>query len=92
MTMATYHLYRWSVVGDSPYTAPELRRIRLSGFRDQDAKAVITSHVVNVKGREVETSSGSTYILEDVSPDYLQFLEDTGEKYDPENPIRIKGK
>ena len=87
-----YHLHRWSVVGDSPYTAPEMRRIRLHGFRDQDSKAVVTSHVVKVNGREVETASGSIYILEDVSPEYLQFLEETGDNYDPENPIRIKRK
>ncbi len=89
--MATYHLHRWSVliVGDE-YTAPEAQRIRLCGFRDQDKKRVYTSVVVEVRGREVETYSGSIYILEDIDSDYLQFLEDMGETYDPENPIRIK--
>jgi hypothetical protein len=88
--MATYHLHRWSVIDTDPYAAPEARKLRLRGYRDQDAKRVHTSMVVEVRGREVETYSGSIYILEDIDPDYLDFLEELGEVYDPENPIRVK--
>lgn len=87
--MAIFHLYRWSVIGD-PYKPPEDKALRLSGFRDQDEKQITTSVIVDVKGREVTTYSGSTYILEDVDPDYLKFLDATGEVYNPENPIRVK--
>lgn len=87
--MATYYLHRWSVIGDS-YKAPEAGVLRLSGFRDQDEKKVTTSVIVEVNGREVTTYSGSVYILEDIDSDYLEFLDKTGETYDPENPIRIK--
>ena len=78
------------VVDDDPYKAPEQRSIRLSGFRDQDAKQVTTSVIVTVNGREITTYSGSVYILEDIDPDYLKFLDETDEIYDSENPIRIK--
>jgi len=89
--MATYHLHRWSIGTDTdPWIPPECQKLRLHGYRDQDPRAVRTSHIVEVNGREVKTYSGSIYILEDISSEYLQFLEDTGETYDPENPIRTK--
>lgn len=87
--MATFHLYRWSVTGDS-YKSPEQAALRLSGFRDQDEKKVTTSVIVEVNGRKIMTYSGNVYILEDIDSDYLEFLDKTGETYDPENPIRIK--
>jgi hypothetical protein len=87
--MATHHLYRWSVIGD-PYHAPEAPRLRLAGYRDKDAKRVHTSVIVEVNGREITTYSGSVYILEDIDPDYLKFLDETGDVYDPDNPIRVK--
>jgi hypothetical protein len=89
--MTTYHLHRWSVIGDDdPFRAPEQKAIRLSGFRNQDSRRVTTSIIVAVSGREVVTYSGSTYILEDIDPDYLKHLDATGDIYDPINPIRIK--
>jgi len=89
--MATYHLHRWSVGGEvDPYLPPESQVIRLTGFRDQDTRAVTTSPIIEVNGREVTTYSGSVYILEDIDPDYLEFLDKRGEIFDPENPIRIK--
>lgn len=87
--MATYHLHRWAVIGD-PYDAPEAAKLRLVGYRDQDEKRVHTSVIVEVNGREITTYSGSVYILEDIDPDYLKFLDETGEIYDPDNPIRVK--
>lgn len=89
--MSTYSLHRWSVVSDdNPYKAPEQNRIRLSGFRNQDEKKVTTSVIVSVNGREVTTYSGSIYILEDVDPDYLKYLDGLGKTFDPENPIKQK--
>lgn len=86
--MAVYSLRRWSVVRD-PYKAPEVSATRLAGLRD-DAKHVTTSIIKKVNGREITTQSGSVYILEDIDPDYLKYLNDTGEHYNPENPIRVK--
>lgn len=89
--MTTYHLHRWSLVGDTdPYKPPEHNTIRLSGFRNQDSRRVTTSVILSVNGREVTTYSGSVYILEDIDPDYLKYLDSTGEIYNHDNPIRIK--
>jgi hypothetical protein len=89
--MTIYFLHRWSVVNDTdPYKAPEQNAVRLSGFRNQDSRRVTTSVIISVDGREVTTYSGSTYILEDIDPDYLKHLDDIGEIYNPDNPIRIK--
>lgn len=87
--MTIYHLHRWSITRD-PYKAPEENTMRLSGFRDQDANKITTSIVVEINGREVTTYSGSVYILKDIDLDYLKFLDNIGEIYDWENPIRIK--
>lgn len=90
--MATYHLYRWSVCYDKPdnsYQAPEQIRRCICGFRDQDNKRIVSSAIVSVEGREVKTMY-STYILEDIDPDYLQWMHDNGFTYDPENPIPKK--
>lgn len=88
----TYHLYRWAVIGNTdPYKPPEAAvELRLSGFRDQQKDSITTSPITKVNGREVTTYSGSVYILEDINPDYLKFLDETGEIYDSENPIRLK--
>lgn len=88
--MVKYHLHRWSITDAGPYVAPEAQKLYLQGYRDQDSRSIRTSHIVEVNGREITTYSGSIYILEDISPDYLQFLEETGDTYDPENPIRVK--
>lgn len=87
--MSTYHLYRWSVIAD-PYSPPEDRVIHLEGFRDNEYSRVITSQVISVNGREITTSSGSLYILENIEPEYKAYLDSTNDPYDPENPIRIK--
>lgn len=89
--MSTYHLFKWSVgMPDNNFMAPELRTIHLVGFRDKDSKRIRTSYIVSVKGCEVKTSSGSTYILEDIDLEYLQWLNDQGIDYDPDNPIKMK--
>ena len=90
--VTTYHLHRWSVgdIGDT-YSAPEMRRICLYGHRDQDNKWVRTSPIVTIKGREIHTEN-NIYILEDINPDYLKWMDENGFIYDPDNPIKVKGK
>jgi hypothetical protein len=89
--MATYHLHRWSITDSgNPYTPPESVRRSLVGFRDDDKKKVVTSTFIAVNGREVTTQSGSVYILEDIDPEYLEFLHKNGWEYDPVNPIKIR--
>lgn len=84
----TYHLHRWAVtmMGDT-YTAPEARTYCLTGFRDEETKAIVTSTIVSVQGREVTTYSGSVYILEDISPDYLKWLDENGFEVSADSPI-----
>jgi hypothetical protein len=84
-----YHLHRWSVVG-SAWVAPEAQTIRLSGFRNQEERKVVTSAVDKIDGRTITTASGSVYILEDIDPDYLNWMVDNNIKYDPDNPIKVR--
>lgn len=86
-----YKLYRWSVRdNNSPYTPPESIRRSLVGYRDDDTTMVVTSFVVSVNGREITTKSGSVYILQDIDPNYLQWLNDNKFIYDYNNPIKLK--
>lgn len=87
--MATYHLHKWYIVGSNdPFLAPELRSIRLCGYRDDDVNKVLTSDVVAVDGRTVTTYSGSTYILEDIDSEYLFWLKQNNIEFDINNPIK----
>lgn len=90
--MATYHLHRWSLTfyARSPYLAPEQCPLSLIGYRDQESEPVHTSDIKKVNGREVTTRSGSIYILEDISVEYLAWLNDNNIEYDPTNPIKVK--
>jgi hypothetical protein len=92
--MATYKLHRWSVRDrdENPYQAPECRTKCLVGFRDSEPKQIRTSHIVEANGREITTSSGSVYILEDMDPDYRAWLEEHDLEFDPENPVQFKKK
>jgi len=89
--MARYNLYRWSVasVGEAHW-APEQMRRALVGFRDQETKKVITSDIESANGREITTASGSVYVLQDIDPDYLVWMEKEGIVFDPTNPIKVK--
>jgi hypothetical protein len=89
--MAIYHLHKWFVTGrKDPYMAPEQVYKRLVGYRDNEDKQVTTSAIVNFQGRKITTYSGSIYFLEDIDPDYLQWMIDNSIQYDPENPIKGK--
>jgi hypothetical protein len=85
-----YNLKRWSVSVRDPYKAPEQMNASLVGFRDNETKPVITSPIVGVNGKTITTLSGSTYILEDPDPEYLDFLFENNIPFDPINPIKIR--
>jgi len=89
--MKTYHLEEWAIKSnDSPYIAPECRKIKLTGFRVEDRKYVTTSTIVKAVGNCIYTRSGSVYILGKVNPDYKQWMKDKKIKFDPNNPITIR--
>lgn len=90
--MAEYKLYRWCVWCDQsdPYQAPETVPFCLVGFRDQEAKRIITSPIKSVDGRKITTMSGSIYHLEDIDPAYLQWIHDNGFNYNPDDPFKRK--
>ena len=90
--MATYHLHKWSVCMDpnDPYSAPEVSYKCLIGYRGDEELPVRTSYISKINGREITTASGSVYILEDISPDYLNWMKDMGIVYNPESPVKFK--
>lgn len=88
--MAIYKLHRWAVVcSQDPYRAPEAIPKYLAGFRDDEAREIMTSAIVEMNGHQIRTYSGSIYILEDVSPEYLEWLDQNGFEMDPNNLINI---
>lgn len=89
--MATYHLYKWSVIPSrDPYIAPDLNPGVLVGHRADDPREITTSRIVKAEGRTITTLSGSVYILEDIDPDYLLWLNQNNIPYNHEQPITVK--
>lgn len=90
-----YILHKWSVTefgSNNIYMAPELRTKRLAGYRDDETQEVITGPIVKVEGKKITTWSGSVYILADINEEYLFWMQDQKIEFDPENPIKFKGK
>jgi hypothetical protein len=85
-----YHLERWSVHTNNPFDAPECVRIRLRGVRTEDDRAVITSYVASVSGREVTTQSGTVYVLGTPSLEYVTWLGENEIPLDIEHLIRVR--
>ena len=87
-------LENWSVVSNaSPYTAPEAIVPSLQGTvyghpNHEDGKHVITSHIVAVYGRKVQTWSGSIYELGTVDTKYQEAYP--GRDLDGPEPITMK--
>jgi len=71
----------------TPYMAPETIPIRLSGeayghYRFEDGHVITTSSVVelDLDRRVARTRSGSTYILEDPEPEFVEWMRKTGQQ------------
>ncbi len=90
-----YTLDKWSLVyvcdTNPSYTAPEAIKCCLYGYRN-DKKTVLTSRIVSANGRQVSTHSGSLYILKDVDPEYLEWIDEHGYNFDHKNPIVFEEK
>jgi hypothetical protein len=89
----------WSVgtIGGDAYDPPEVLDKRVQGCvkghpRKPDGTFVVTSPIRRVDGRRIVTRSGTEYeLVGDPAPDYLEYLERIGRKYDPEAPIAFIG-
>lgn len=90
-----YTLNNWAVVGNqTPYQAPEMVTKHLSGQvyghpRFADGEVVTTSAIVKVDGKQVQTASGSAYILGEPSAEWVGWLAEQGVTLDPTNPIKV---
>jgi hypothetical protein len=62
----------WSVVGLSPYSAPESGK-QIVGRRQSDKKVIRTSCIVSVEGCVVTTQTGSRYRLGKPSQNYVDW-------------------
>jgi hypothetical protein len=91
------HLTNWATGRPkftSPYLAPEVAGLCLRGVvtghpRKPDGSRIITSRVVQVRGRHVKTESGNWYRLGDPSEEFLEYLASEGRTFDPEAPIKV---
>lgn len=83
--MKIYNLKNWSVCGGGVFFSG---CARLYGERAEDKKEVLTSNIVEVNGRIVTTKSGSSYILHNISVDYLQWLKDNHFEYHEDEPLK----
>lgn len=83
----------WSLVPDprDAFKAPEARDLCLCGLivgGNARRGRVVTSPIVQARGRIVSTASGSTYRVLDISANYRAFLDADGmPPFDPENPL-----
>lgn len=96
-------LDNWAVVqiNPDPYQAPEANPPKIrgvlreayttgSGKSYEKGHEIVTSRVVDRKGRVLITSSGSQYRLGVIDPGYRKWLRENGYQYDPHNPVNIK--
>ena len=91
----TVWLDSWAIVphDDSPYLAPELRRMCLHGKVTghpsfDNGEYVTTSVVLASNGREVETHN-TIYNLGMMSADYKKWCFSNGIEVDPQTPIKV---
>lgn len=98
-----YKLENWSVIEtpNSPYVPPECKVKRLHGSCPERAREVYykltedlqkdditTSAISKIDGRKITTESGNIYLLGEVDPKYIEYLDSIGIKLDQENPIK----
>lgn len=74
-----------------PFKAPEIKYLYLIGYLDTGER-ILTSSLVSATGRIVRTESGSLYQLCNPDQDYLNWMKEKNIPFDPENPVKIKGK
>jgi hypothetical protein len=55
-----------------------------------DGDGVITSSIIGIKGRRVQTVGGSTYLLGRIQGEYREWLRAQGMSYNPRMPVSIK--
>lgn len=86
------NLYKWWVrpYYSDPWIAPECNFNCLGGFIEGNDNPLKTSKIVAANGLEITTYSGSIYVLQDINPEYYQFIKENNIPYDPNNPITIK--
>ena len=86
------NLYKWWVrqYYNDPWMAPECNFTCLGGYLEGSDKPIKTSKIVKANGVEITTHSGSVYVLQDIEPNYYQFMKENNIPYDPDNPITIK--
>ena len=96
MAKREIYLKDWSVttLNNNPYLAPECVELSLAGFACNHprlgATRVITSPIIDAKGRRVFTRSGSIYRLGAIAPRYRKWLRRKRPYWDWRNPITIK--
>jgi len=84
----------WSVTKrGGPYTAPECWFTCLAGHVKDHPRlgngSVLTSEIVGVNGRTIETKSGSIYRLGKIDPKYHKWIKTNYEGWDWRNPIKM---
>lgn len=92
------HIVKWSIKSSSnlPYAAPECLRQHIHGDvydhpRFPDGENVTTSAITKVDGPYVQTESGSTYVMGDPDPDYVDWCREQGHHIPTrEEPIRVQ--
>lgn len=91
----TVRLENWSVCGGgNPYYPPEATKKYLKGDvyghpRCEDGKNVTTSHIVNIDGNKVTTSSGTVYELGKPDCEFIKWCVEYGcHVPTPKEPIK----
>ncbi len=94
MEKSIIQIDNWACVSDDPFAPPELRCLYLHGTikghpTRPDGQKVKTSNIVRSEGDLVFTKN-SIYKLGQPDPKWLDWMEENGIQFDPENPIKIK--
>ena len=82
----------WHIGSDDPYSSPEIKLWRISGYvyghPDRDEGEFVTlSPPLESTGREIKTSSGNRYRLGNPSMAYAKWVVLHVEGFDPDNPF-----
>lgn len=85
----------WSISNqdDNPHQSPDLKkdclRGRVYGHPEcSDGEYIITPVVINTEGCYAKTRN-DIYLLGEIDPKYLEWLNENGMEYDPSEPIRL---